>query len=124
MKKILALLIVGMLAFSVPAFAQARYGLTATAITADTASLLGAGTWVYGLSIYATTGAGTIGLFDVATIQAASNSNVKLEIGEATQYDTSVLMLPKPIYFSTAVTTITSAANIGLIFSGPEPTEN
>jgi len=103
-----------------PCFAQARYGLTVTPVATDTASALGAGTWVYGIGIYASSAAAAIGIYDTATLGAASNTNVKGEAGQATQYVSTTVWFEKPIYFSTAVTAIVNNG-VGFIYSGPEP---
>lgn len=107
--------------FSTPVYAQARYGYTFTPVTTDTASVLGAGTWVYGAGIYTKVAAGHIGLYDVATVGEATDAELSApEVGHATQYMCEFLFYDKPIYFSTAVTAIVGG-NIGMVVSGPEP---
>ena len=127
MKKFLSvLLIVGFLLLTaVPAYAQnfpqSRYGLTTTPVVNDTASALGAGTWVWGIAIYASGGAGaTLGLFDCATLAEVSDTNVKCEVGEAVQYATTTTWFIQPLRFAIAVTAV-QYQGIGFIYSGPQP---
>jgi len=122
LKKFLpVLLIAAMLLCSGPAFAQSRYGLTFTPVTADQGSILPAGTWVYGIDIYASSAAAAMGLYDVATLGEATDANLSApEVGEATQYASEDRPFIKPIYFSTAVTVVINNG-VGGIWTGQEP---
>lgn len=115
------LLISAMLLCAGPAYAQARYGLTVTAVAVETASAVGADSWVYGISYYAATGAGTLGIYDCATLEVAGNTNVKAEVGHATQYATATNWFEVPIFFTTAVTAVVTSGNVGFIYTGAEP---
>lgn len=123
LKKILpVLLIAAMLVFSAaPAYAQARYGLTFTPVADDTASVLPAETWVYGIGLYGAAAAGSMGIYDCATLGEAVNATLAApEVGVTAQYLSNFEWYPRPVYFSTAVTAVVGSG-VGQIASGPEP---
>lgn len=103
-----------------PVYAQARYGGKRASATADTELLLAAGTWVYGISIYASSTNAELGIYDSATLEGAGNNQVKDEIGEATQFDHADRVYAKPIYFTNGVTVIVNNGT-GFVDYGPEP---
>lgn len=122
-KKIFLIALVLALVWAVgvmPVSAQARYGLRRISATADTALLLPAGTWVYGISIYASSANAEIGIYDVATLPGAGDSEVRDEIGEATQYDHADRLYAKPMYFTNGVTVMVNNGT-GFVDYGPSP---
>lgn len=120
-KKLLILLIVGLFVFSSSAFAVDSSRLrSTTGIESSAALVLPAGTWVYGVSIYADAASSQVALFDSATIADTTASSAIDEIGEATQYDTETHWYPTPIYFENGVS-VYIATGVAVIFYGPPP---
>lgn len=117
--KVLIVLAVIML-FALPAFAQERYGGRQIAATEHTASLLPAGTWVYGISIYATSANAQLGVYDGATLADTATANMDDEIGEATQYDQAVKPYANPHYFTNGVTVCVDSGT-AFVEYGPAP---
>lgn len=121
LKRMLAiLLVIVLMAGLTPVFAQARFGLTVTPVATDANSSLGAGAWVYGIAIYASSANAIFGIYDYATIADAGNTTVKGETGQATAGLTTIVWFTKPIYFSTAVSCKVTNG-VGFIYSGAEP---
>jgi len=119
-KIFLALMLVGVLAFASPAIAVSNNRLQSTgAIEASSDAELPAGTWVYGISIYADAASSQMALYDSLTVAAAIGSEVD-EVGEATQYDTKTIWYPKPLYFATGVS-VYIETGVGIIYYGPPP---
>lgn len=112
---------------SVPAYAQARYGLrTSRPVQVDAVVTDNAGNamdypvWVYGIRIFADANNSFMGVYDADTTGECDDTTVRDEIGEATQYDTAVKMYDKPIFFSDGVAVIMTTG-VGFIIYGPEP---
>lgn len=125
MKKSMRFLLVFVLVWAIaitPASAQQRYGLRRVAVSEDTALVLPAGTWVYGIGIHATSASAEFAIYDVATLGAATVANMGNgdEIGEASQYDSAEKPFPKPRYFTNGVTAIVNNG-VGFIEYGPQP---
>lgn len=121
LKRILLVLLVAIfLTGTTSVFPQARYALTVTPVTTDTDSALGAGTWVYGIAVYASSSNGVFGIYDYATIAQAGSTRVKGEVGQATSGLSNTEWFAKPLYFATAVSCKISNG-VGFIYSGPEP---
>ena len=119
----LILLAIVLFVWVTPVFAQARYGLRVSApIETNTDAALPAGTWVYGIKIYADASSSYMGINDAATVSAATVANTKDDIGEATQYDTAETWYAKPMYFTNGVS-VQMSVGTGFIYYGPEPTE-
>ena len=107
MKKYLFILVISLcLAVTSPLSAQQRFKRKRLSAAADTALLLPAGTWVYGIGIHATSASAQMGIYDSATLGAASSPID--EVGEATQYKTVDRPWAEPIYFANGVTVIIS----------------
>ena len=120
-KKILVLAMVILLAAAAPAFAQARHGVQSTkGIESSVALKLSAGTWVYGIKLYADAGSSFATIYDAATYVFKTVADAVDEIGEATQYDSQVIWYPKPIYFASGVS-VYIATGVVYIFYGPPP---
>lgn len=123
LKSILAILVIALLLFVTPAFAQARYSLKVSVpIETSTALVLPAGTWVYGVKVYADANSSWAALYDVATIAGADADETtrKEELGEATQYDSVEIMYETPIYYTNGVT-VKMTTGICFIYYGAEP---
>jgi hypothetical protein len=125
MRKILAISALILIFAVSPVFAQARYGIrtcTVTASTNGTISAVGAGTWVYGLKIYATNSNAQAGLYDTATQAGVSGASAspKDEIGEATQYESTETWYSTPIYFSEGVSVL-CRNGVAFVYYGPQP---
>jgi len=121
LKMVIALLLVGMLAFASPASAVSANRIrSTTGIEASEAAVLPAGTWVYGLSIYADAASSQVAIFDAATTATTTASAAIDEIGEATQYDTETHWYPEPIYFENGVS-VWITTGVAVIFYGPPP---
>lgn len=101
-------------------YAQSRYGNKVKAIDTSEAVTLPTGSWVYGISVYASSANAEFGVYDVATLAASGASNVKGEVGEATQYETTDKPFKVPIYFTNGVTGVVRNG-VGFIEYGPEP---
>jgi hypothetical protein len=125
-KKLLTmfLVLIMMVAFIIPsAYAQARYGLKmSSAIETNTDLVVAAGSWIYGIKIFADESNSYMGLSDAATVSAATSANLFDDIGEATQYDTQVIWYPKPRYVTNGLSAQMSTG-LGVVFYGPEPTK-
>ena len=128
LKRILPVLLIVLcmlLVSSAPAQAAqptyARYGLQkSAAVQTSTALLLPAGTWVYGLEIFAEASSSVRGIYDAATLGTATDDTVVSEIGEATQYDSKTVLFSRPIYFTNGVTVVMSTG-VGFVLHGPQP---
>jgi hypothetical protein len=83
-----------------------KFRVKRISVTADTASVLAAGTYVYGISILATSANAQMGIYDSATLPGASAPID--ELGEATQYNRAESRWLDPIYFENGVTVIIS----------------
>ena len=123
-KKILVLALVMLLAVSAPAFgARARDGIqTTNGISTSTALVLPAGTWVYGVKIYASAASSAIAVYDAATYVGSTIADAIDEVGEATQYESQVVWYPKPIYCANGVSAYI-LAGVGYIYYGPPPSK-
>ncbi len=99
-------------------FAATKWKIKRISVATNTALLLPAGTWVYGISIHASSASAQMGIYDSATLGAASLPTD--EIGEATQYSTSSSPWPEPIYFTNGVTVIISNG-VGFVEYGVAP---
>ena len=118
-KKLLSVLLVaGLLLASAPCYAQARYSLSRATCETSTASLITGPVWVHGLSIFADAANSFAGVYDVATLYDTSTSNLRDEIGEATQYDRCEIMYDDPVYYSTAVTVVMTTGVL-TVYYGP-----
>ena len=107
MKKYLLILFLAIcLIITSPLHAQSRFKRKRLSATVDTALLLPAGTWVYGIGIHASSASAQMGIYDSATLGAASSPID--EVGEATQYKTVDRPWAEPIYFANGVTVIIS----------------
>lgn len=105
MKRILIALLVFLFLVNInPVFSQSKWKRKRISATANTALLLPAGTWVYGISIHATTAGAQMGIYNVATLGAATSPTD--EVGEATQYNTAFSPWPEPICFTNGVTVL------------------
>lgn len=120
----LLLMIAMLVLIAVPASAgpptSARRGLsTSDAIETSTALALPAGTWVYGVTLFADDASSFAGLYDTATLEAANATNMKDELGEATQYDSKTKFGPPyPLYFKDGVTVIMATGVLTISFGG------
>ena len=122
MKRIvLVLLAIALMVGSTPVFAQSRYSLkTSDAVETSTALVLAAGTWVYGIKIFADASSSFAGVYDCATLGDASASTLVDEIGEATQYDSAEIKYSKPKYFADGVTVVMTTGVLQIEY-GPQP---
>ncbi len=127
LKRILpVLLVIAILALSAVSVEAApptygRYGSQkSTAVQTSTALLLPAGTWVYGLEIFADSASSVMGIYDSATLEGAIDATVVDEIGEATQFDTVTKFYPRPILFENGVTVVIGTG-ISWVYFGPQP---
>jgi hypothetical protein len=124
MKKICSVLLAVILAFAMitPVFAGiGHYGLRISkAVEANEALILPAGTWVYGMKVYADAASSFMGVYNSATMGACTNDNVIGEVGEATQYDTETQMFPVPIFCSEGVSVVIGVG-VGFVFYGSAP---
>lgn len=107
------------------ASAQQRRTIRSTgAIESNQDAILPAGTWVYGLKIYADEANSVMSLYDAATAPIYSAADEldqrREEIGEATQYDSKIEMFDNPRYFEDGVSVMMSTG-IGFIYYGPSP---
>lgn len=116
------LLLVAMLLLAGPAYAQARYGTQmSAAVETSTALLLPAGTWIYGMTIYADSAANAfMGVYDSATLGGCTNDTVKGETGEPTQYESTYTPLPGPVFCKNGVSVVITVG-VGWVHYGPEP---
>jgi len=120
MRKYMFLLVALVLAVSTQAAWATPRLQASSAVESDTSLVLAAGTWVYGVSIYADSASSNGSVYDSATYQAGSSSNVKCEIGEATQYDTCTIWFPTPMKFSNGVS-VQIDTGVITVYHGPEP---
>ena len=129
-KKVFAILaVIGMLALAAtPAFAvdgrnalKASQKIEATGVMTDGAgNTMDYSTYVYGVSIYADDASSFVGVYDCDTTAELIAATIypKVEIGEATQYDTEIIWFPSPIYFDDGVSVIMSTG-VALVYYGP-----
>ena len=117
MKKIFFILLAVLICIS-PLCAATKWKVARKVVSANTALLLPAGTWVYGVSLYATTANAQMSIYNSATLGAASTAID--ELGEATQYATTNSPWVDSIYFSSGVTVIISNG-IGFVEYGVAP---
>ena len=87
-----------------PASARTIYKRLRKSVTTNTALTLPAGTWVYGIGIHATSAAAQMGIYDSATLGAATTPID--EAGEAVQYNTVDRPWIEPILFVNGVTVL------------------
>ena len=106
MKRILLILLVVLLLSVNPLSAGTKWKILRQSVSTNTALLLPAGTWVYGISLHATSTNAQMSIYNSATLGGTSTPID--EIGEPTQYNTVDFPWPDPIYFSNGVTVIIS----------------
>lgn len=127
---LIALVVVGMLCFSLlpSAQAQSRYGLhisqpieTSGVMTDADGNSMDYPVWLYGVSIYADAASSFVGIYDGDVVASISlDADQVTEIGEATQYDSYTELFPKPVYCSDGVIAIISVG-VARVFYGPAP---
>lgn len=121
MRKFLSvLLIAGLLLLAAPAYAQSRYGLFTAACEEQTALLLPAKTWVYGISIFGDEALSFMGIYDTDSLVTATAATLQNEAGVAAQFDTHTKMYAQPVYFVDGVTVVISLG-VAFVYYGPAP---
>ncbi len=126
-KKILSMIVLALIVFSfisLPAFAQARFGVRSSGgVQTNTDLFLPVGTWVYGIRIYADDSSSFMVVYNAATTYEGDGDPSLWvdEIGEATQYDSQANWFEEPIYCGSGVS-VGMTTGVGYIFYGPEPT--
>ena len=122
LKSFVSLVLILALAFcATPVFAQARYGVQSSGAIESHSNLeLPAGTWVYGIKLYADASSSWMAVYNSATTEG-QEAYIIDEIGEATQYDSQVVWYPKPIYCANGVS-VRILIGTGYVYYGPAPT--
>ena len=126
-KKVLSMIVLALIiavSSVLPAFAQARYGVQTTGAYEISENLiLPAGTWVYGVRLYADESSSVAVVYNAATFaEGEADITLKIdELGEATQYNSQFITYPKPIYCENGVS-VGITLGIMFVYYGPEPT--
>lgn len=110
LKRICAILVILSLVFvSGISYAQEAWPITAKTYTSSTANDLQDVT-VYGISILATSASATGGIYDTTGLGTASNTTCRGEVGEATQYDSNIVVFPVPVRITNLTVVVSNGA--------------
>jgi len=118
MRKLIVLLVlVGILALSVNAFAEEARTITRkSVVVTDDTVVSTQGVTVYSITGYANASNSVFGLYNSSTLVGALNATVKAEAAEATQYDSWVpITYEKGLEFPDGLTVVTMATNSAFV---------
>jgi len=122
-RKLMSLVLVLAFVFcTTPAFSDARHGIQSSGpIETSTDAVLPAGSWLYGVKLYADAGSSWMAVYNIAAVAAGTPvTTIVEECGEATQYDSVEIWYPKPIYLSAGASVVISTG-VGILYYGPPP---